>query len=205
MSIKTKSASLLAVINGKLAADKEVRDKWIGVYIGIVAVLLAVCSMGGGNAAKDASRAHLEAANTWNFFQAKNQRRTNIGLMADQLELQIAASPTMPDAARKAYDEKIKGYRELAKTLSSDKKTNEGLDELWVKGKALEAERDVALRRDPYFDWSQALLQIAIVLATVCLVSFAFWLLVMSAGTALLGTLFLLNGFTLAFAIPGIG
>ena len=31
------------------------RDKYIGVYIGILAVILAICSMGGGNAAKDAT------------------------------------------------------------------------------------------------------------------------------------------------------
>jgi hypothetical protein len=188
-----------------LAQDKEARDKWIGIYIGIIAVMLAVCSMGGGNAAKDASRAHLEAANTWNFFQAKNQRRTNIGLMADQLELQLAADTQMPPTVRKAYEDKIKSYRDLAKVLTSDKKTNEGLDELWAKGKALEIERDIAMRKDPYFDWSQALLQIAIVLATVCLVSFARWLLGMSLLTAFVGTIFMFNGFTLAFTIPFIG
>ena len=38
------------------------------------------------------------------------------------------------------------------------------------KAKAIEAERDVALRKDPYFDWSQALLQIGIVLASVHLI-----------------------------------
>ena len=41
---------------------------------------------------------------------------------------------------------------------------------MFAKGKSLEAERDVALRKDPYFDWSQALLQIAIVLASVHLI-----------------------------------
>ena len=205
MSLQSKAESLFAIVYAKLTSDKESRDKWIGVYIGIVAVLLAICAMGGGNAAKDANRAHLEAANTWNFFQAKNQRRTNIGLMADQLELQLGASPAMPDTARKAYQDKIKGYRDLAISLSSDKKTNEGLDELFVKGKALEAERDIAIRKDPYFDWAQALLQIAIVLATVCLVSFAPWLLAMSVGTALIGAVFMLNGFTLLFTIPLVG
>ena len=205
MTFKESSSNLLTKINAMLSDNKDARDKWIGVYIGIVAVLLAICSMGGGNAAKDANRAHIEASNTWNFFQAKNQRRTNVGLMADQLELQMNANPAMAEAARKAYDDKIKGYRDLMKSLSSDTKTNEGLDELFVKGKVLEAERDVALRKDPYFDWAQALLQIAIVLATVSLVSYAFWLLVMSASTALLGALFMFNGFTLAFTIPGIG
>ena len=58
----------------RMGSDSEARNKWVGVYIGILAVLLAVCGMGGGNAAKDATRANIEASNTWAFFQAKNIR-----------------------------------------------------------------------------------------------------------------------------------
>src|ERR1044072_7100653 len=56
-------------------ANQRERDRWTGVYIGILAVILAICSMGGGNAAKDATLQNIEAANTWSFFQAKNLRR----------------------------------------------------------------------------------------------------------------------------------
>ena len=59
----------------RLSGDENERNKWIGVYIGVLAVLLAICGMGGGNAAKDATRANIEASNTWAFFQAKNMRR----------------------------------------------------------------------------------------------------------------------------------
>ena len=45
--------------------NKESRDKWVGIYIGIVAVVLAVCAMGGGNATKDSTRYNIEAANGW--------------------------------------------------------------------------------------------------------------------------------------------
>ncbi len=69
--------------------DKDQRDRWVGVYIGILAVFLAICGMGGGNAAKDATRANIEAANTWNFFQAKNLRRNQIRLQMDDLALRI--------------------------------------------------------------------------------------------------------------------
>ncbi len=89
--------------------------------------------------------------------------------------------------------------------LTSEPKTKEGLDELFVKGKALEAERDVAMRKDPYFDYAQALLQIAIVLATVVLIVPQLWLLGVSAVVGVFGVILLLNGFTLAVAVPGIG
>lgn len=189
----------------RLTGNKDDVNKWVGVYIGILAVLLAVCGMGGGNAAKDAGRANLDAANTWAFFQAKNIRRTAITMAADELELQLAAQPSMPVDGRKAFDAKINDYRAMVQKLTTDPEKKEGLDELFAKGKALEAERDVALRRDPYFDWSQALLQIAIVLASVHLIIGNVMLLGLSGGLAGLGVLLMLNGFTLAFRLPFLG
>ena len=186
-------------------ADRHLRDRWIGIYIGVVAVLLAVCATGGGNATKDATRANIEATNTWNFFQAKNARRNALRLTIDTLELQASTQPGLDAAGRAAFAARIKEYRELDAALTSDLKSNEGLDQLFVRGKALEKERDIALRRDPYFDWAQALLQIAIVLATVCLVLGSFWLFVFSAAMAALGTLLMLNGATLMVALPVLG
>jgi nitroreductase len=187
----------------KLGSDSEARNRWVGVYIGILAVLLAICGVGGGNAAKDATRANIEAANTWAFFQAKNIRRQSIRLAVDELELRLATEPDMPAAARQAVTKRIAEYRAAVQRLTSEPDKQEGLDELFVKGKALEVERDVALRKDPYFDWSQALLQIAIVLASVHLIIGNLWLLAASGGLGLIGLLLMLDGFTLAVPLLG--
>ena len=61
----------------RLRTDPDALKKWVGVYIGVLAVLLAICSVGGANAAKDATRANIEATNTWAFYQAKNIRRVH--------------------------------------------------------------------------------------------------------------------------------
>ncbi len=61
------------------------------------------------------------------------------------------------------------------------------------------------MRKDPYFDWSQALLQIAIVLASVHLIIGNLTLLGLSGGLAGLGVLLMLNGFTLALRLPLLG
>lgn len=202
---KPKSIEDLRVLKRALMSDKDTRDRWIGVYIGVLAVLLAICTMGGGNATKDSTRFNIEAANTWGFFQAKNLRRVTVRLMADNLELQLAAQPNMPDTVRQSYAAKLQSYRDLDKELTSNTKTNEGLDELWVRAKALEKDRDDALRRDPYFDWSQAALQIAIVLASVCLITPNVSLLIMSGTLATAGALLLLNGMTVVLKVPFIG
>ena len=89
--------------------------------------------------------------------------------------------------------------------MTKDPEKGEGLDQLFDKGKALETERDVALRKDPYFDWSQALLQIAIVLASVHLIIGNLMLLGLSGGLAALGVLLMMNGYTLAMSLPRLG
>lgn len=180
-------------------------NKWVGVYIGILAVVLAICNVGGANAGKDANRANIEAANTWAFFQAKNIRRSAITMAADELELQVAAQPAIPAEARQKIEAKIADYRATIQKLTTDPERHEGLDELFAKGKALENERDIAMRRDPYFDWSQALLQIAIVLASVHLIIGNTTLVALSGGLAGLGILLMLNGFTLALILPFLG
>jgi len=181
------------------------RDRLIGIYIGVLAVILAVCSTGGDNAAKEATRKNIASADTWAFFQAKNARRQMLRLQVDEFEALKATQPSLPDAAKSAIDAKIAGYKDTDARLTSEPDTGEGLDELFTKGKALEAERDRALRQDPYFDYGQAFLQIAIVLASVAIISTGNALLVVSAILGVAGTLLTVNGFTLAVAIPFLG
>jgi hypothetical protein len=187
------------------SAEKDERNKWVGVFIGVLAVLLAICNVGGANATKDATHANIAASDTWAFFQAKNIRRTATTLAANELELMQAAQPGMPDETKKKFEDRIAGYRAEVQRLTTDPAKKEGLDELFAKAKALEIDRDVALRKDPYFDWSQALLQIAIVLASVHLIIGNFWLLGLSGGLGGLGLLLMLNGFTLAVKLPFVG
>ena len=187
----------------RLKADKEEMNKWVGVYIGVLAVLLAICNVGGANAAKDATRANIEASSTWAFYQAKSIRRTSFILAADELEQLLATQPALAAPARKGLEDKIKSYRAEADRLKRD--PEDGTDQLLVKGRTLEAERDVALRKDPYFDWSQALLQIAIVLASVHLIIGNLMLLGLSGGLAGLGILLMLNGHTLLVRLPLLG
>jgi VIT1/CCC1 family predicted Fe2+/Mn2+ transporter len=185
--------------------SKGEREKWIAIYIAVLAVILAVCAMGGSNATKEATLKNIEAANTWAFFQAKNIRRHVLRVQIDELELLVASQPNLPEAAKNAVEANIQRYREQEKGLSSDPASSEGLEELLKKGKSLEAERDLAMKRDPYFDFSQALLQIAIVVASAAMIAGGNFLLVVSGLVGALGVLLMFNGFTLAFATPLIG
>ena len=98
-------------------------------------------------------------------------------------------------ASNKAYDAK----------LTTDPQSNEGLDELFKRGKELEAARDLAMAQDPYFDYGQACLQIAIVLASIAIISGGSFLLALSGLLGALGVAMTLNGFTMLIHLPGLG
>lgn len=185
--------------------DSNNRERWIGVYIGVIAVILAICSMGGNNATKEATLKNIEAANTWAFFQAKNMRRHLLRVQIDELELQKTITANLTNEARTALEAKIAEYKKQDAELTSNPERKEGLDELWERGKALEAERDIAMQQDPYFDYGEAFLQIAIVLGGVAIISGGLFVLSVSAVMGVLGAIMTVNGFTLLFTIPFIG
>jgi len=75
--------------------------------------------------------------------------------------------------------------------------TPQGKKELMQQAKEHEHERDLALRRDPWFDYAEALLQIAIVLTSVALITSVRLLLGVSMTLGALGVFCTLNGFLL--------
>ena len=180
------------------------RDRLIGVYIGVLAVILAISAMGGDNAAKEATLKNIAAANIWSFFQAKNMRRQLIRSHTEDLELVLDTTPGLTPEQRARISEKIASNKAYDAKLTSDKESNEGLDELFHRGKALEVERDRAMAQDPYFDYAQACLQIAIVLASIAIISGGTALLVLSGVLGVAGLLLTLSGFAMLVSVPGL-
>jgi hypothetical protein len=176
-------------------------DKKVAVYIALLAVLLSICSVGGGNSTKDSTRLNILASDTWAYYQAKNMRQTTYRVAADNLELRLG-DPGLADAQRKQVEQKLAAYHVEIDRLESDSKWGEGKKELVAKAKGFEKERDAALRQDPYFDYAAAFLQIAVVLASASVVLKNRSLLIGSGCLSVLGTLLMLNGFTLTVSIP---
>lgn len=176
-------------------AGERRRAQWIGVYIAVLAVLLAICSMGGNNASKDAAKANLDATNLWAFFQAKNLRRTHYKMWSEELERQLAGQTDLPDEQRRKIERDLAAYKASIAKFTSDKQRKEGLDELWVRAKDLEKVRDDALMRDPFFDYGLAFLQIAIVLASVAIVTGGGLAIGLSVIVGAAGAIFMINGF----------
>jgi hypothetical protein len=174
------------------------------IVIAFFAMCLAITSLGGSNAAKEAFNNNILASNFYSFFQAKNIRQTSYQLAGDELELAWLSNPALPADSRKALQDKLNFYRETAKRYETEPDTREGKKELLERARQHEELRDRALKQDPYFDYAEALLQIAIVLISVAIVANLLWLSYFGGALGLAGLLLSLNGFLLLVEIPGL-
>ncbi len=165
--------------------------------ISVFAMVLAFASLGGSNAAKESMHENIQAANAYAFYQAKNIRQTAMKIAAGDLELQLLQQPGMPAAAKEATEKKIADYKKTADRYESEPETREGKKELMVKAREHEAVRDHALRQDPWFDYAEGMLQIAIVLLSVSMIGAIPTLFYVGGLLGSLGFLATLNGFFL--------
>ncbi len=165
--------------------------------ISVFAMVLAFASLGGSNAAKESMHENIQASNAYAFYQAKNIRQTAMKIAAGDLELQLLQQPGMPAAAKEATAKKIADYKKTADRYESEPETREGKKELMVKAKEHEAIRDHALRQDPWFDYAEGMLQIAIVLLSVSMIGAIPALFYVGGLLGSLGFLATLNGFFL--------
>ena len=185
---------------------EKTRDRFkqrAAVAIAFFAMILAITGLGGSNAGKEAVNNNVLASNYWNFFQAKNMRQTSFALAADQLELRLAQNdPALSPEAQAELRKKAEAYRKTVARYESEPETREGKKELIARAKEYEAKRDHALKQDPYFDYAEALLQIAIVLISVAIVADVVWLSFIGGILGILGAMLTLNGFYLFVELP---
>lgn len=188
--------------------QEKTRDRFkqrAAILIAILAMILAITGLGGSNAGKEAVNNNVLASNFWNFFQAKNMRQTSFVLAADQLELAWLNDPSLSPETKAALKSKMEAYRKTIARYESEPETQEGKKELIQRAKHYETLRDHALKQDPYFDYAEALLQIAIVLVSVAIVADLVWLSFVGGALGVLGALLTINGFTLLVNLPFLG
>ena len=157
---------------------------------------LAIASLGGSNAMKEMLLSQQEASNQWAFYQSKVIREhLNRGNKL-MLETQLAEPSSLKGAEREKFQALAKKFADEENRMNADKK------EIEPKAKAAEALRDRNQKKDPYFDYAEVLLQIAIVTASISILSTSrpmFWF---SLALAICGTLLSVNGFTLFVHVP---
>ena len=162
----------------------------VALVTAVFAVLLAIAALGGNHAMKEMLLAQQKSSDQWAFYQAKvirehQYRGQKLRLEVDLLERGDSVKPEVRDK----LDALMKRFAEEEKRYNDEKKDIE------KEAKKLEHERDVWQAKDPYFLFAEALLQIAIVMASVSILArssaiFSFGLLL-----AVTGALLTLNGY----------
>ncbi len=150
-----------------IGESMAVGAKRLALLIALLAALLAVVEMAGGNAEQDALGSNIDASNLWSFYQAKTIRQTTLKTAAEILEEERALLP--PDRQVSA-DARIREWRETVARYESEPNKAEGRKELMQRALAAKAKRDLALAADNNFDLASAALQLAIVLASASIV-----------------------------------
>jgi hypothetical protein len=148
-------------------------NKRVALLISVLALFLAFAETLGKSAQTEALNDQIEASNLWNFFQAKNIRRTSTIIAAEQSKLSLAAAT---DPAQKAALEKqIDAWNKTAARYRSEPEAAEGKGEGTVElsHRAIEQQhhRDVSLARYHHYEFASAAFQIGIVLASAAVIT----------------------------------
>ena len=200
----TEAADLIAELSEQREEQKgEDRfNKGAALLIAIMAAVLAIGGLGGGNATDDMIINNIRASDTWAFYQAKNIRQTMHELEVAELESRLAtATPGQRAELERriaAYKGKIARYdSEPDPEAPTDPLRGEGKRQLSAKAAMFEAERDRAVQKDDNFDLAEVALQLALVLGSVAILATSRTILIASAALGAVGALLTLNGFLL--------
>jgi hypothetical protein len=135
----------------------------IAVLIAVLAAALALAEMGEKGAQNAYLTHHVAAADEWAFFQAKTVRATVLAAEAGILA-------NLPNAAEAGPQAEIKRAHENEARMR-DEPGGDGTKQIGERAKAKEAARDEAFHRYHEFELVVGALQIAIVLASVAVVT----------------------------------
>ena len=166
------------------------------IYIGVVAMLLSIATLGGSDAMEERLNANIHASDTYAFYQAKYIRQVMLQNAAQELEV-LAIGLALTPEQREKVQQVVQRNRDTVQRYESEPTTNEGKKELLARAKEFENMRDKAAAQAPNFDYAEALFQIAIVLGSVAIVAVSSWLLGLSGLLTIAGVAFTINGYLL--------
>ena len=179
---------------------EERRDKAftrrVALTTALYAVVLAIASLGGNNAMKEMLLAQQQSSDQWAFYQAKVIREHLYRVQKLMVDTSLGDGSAVPAPQRAKLEALSQRFGEEEKRYAAEKK------DLERDAKKLEHERDVNRARDPYFDYAEVLLQIAIVTASVSILASSRPVFTFSLTLAIVGTVLAVNGFALVVRLP---
>ena len=148
-------------------------NKKMALVIAVLALFLSFAETVGKSSQTSALNAQMEATNLWGFYQAKNIRRTDNLIAAQQAQIDLAgvANPEQ----RAAMEKQIEEWNKTAARYKSEPEAaggkGEGTEELSRRAGAAEDYRDEMLAKYHNYEFASAAFQIGIVLASAAVIT----------------------------------
>jgi hypothetical protein len=145
----------------KEAAERARESKQlapVSLTMAILAVLVATVSLLGHRAHTEELLAQTRATDQWSYYQAKNMRRNNLEALDDVLTALEGTKADRAAEVRKHFHEEIEKYREQQTEIQGE-------------ARSLEAEVQRSSRRADRFDLGEVLLEIALVVTSITLLT----------------------------------
>jgi Domain of unknown function (DUF4337) len=154
----------------------------VSLTMSILAVLVAVATLFGHRAHTEELLLQAQATDQWAYYQAKNIRLHEMQVMVDQLGVFAVQDKEKTELLREKYQKEVERY-------GNDK------DSISEKAKEQERERDLLRARADRFDAGEGILEIALVICSLTLLTDKkfFWYVAMLIGAV--GVVISLGGF----------
>lgn len=176
--------------------DTSTINKRVALLIAVIALFLAFSETLGKSAQTSALNHQIEASNLWNFFQAKNIRRTATIVAAEQTKLDLIAAAN--DQQKAAITKQVDDWTKTAARYRSEPEAAGGKGEGTVElaRRAVEEQhlRDTSLAKYHHYEVASAAFQIGIVLASATVITGMVALSFLAAGLGVVGLGFMAIG-----------
>lgn len=173
----------------------EGENKWVAICISVLALCLALAETAAKGAQTTTIASTVEASNLWAFYQAKTIRQTTLKTATEHMEADLALAKD-PET-RAVLEKRIAGWKDEVARYQSEPKANgkgEGRKELQERAIAEGNKRDLYAEKYHHFEISSAAFQIAIVLASVYLLTHITLIMVGAGIASAVGVLFAVIG-----------
>jgi len=156
----------------------------VAVTLSILAVLVAIATLFGHRAATEELYLQTKATDQWSFYQAKNMRLHAMQGVADLLDTLEPVQKEKAETVREKYLQEAERYRQE-------------MDGIGEQAKEFEKERELVGRREDRFDASEVVLEIALIICSLTLLTRRkfFWYSGIALGVVGLGVM--ISGFLL--------
>jgi hypothetical protein len=130
----------------------------VSLTMAILAVMVATVSLLGHRAHTEELLLQTRATDQWSYYQAKNMRRNNLAALDDVLTALESGKAEDAEKVHKHFHDEIDKYRDQQKDIQDE-------------ARGLEAEVQRASRRADRFDLGEVFLEIALVVASITLLT----------------------------------